>query len=296
VTVARRYNDFVWLRGALTKAFPALWVPPLPPKKMFGRYDQDFVEGRRQDLERFLNRVEEVPPLGESKAMTMFLSRPETTFKGGCTEIEEALKEQTVPTKTYLFQKLFPDLHENNLPATAGIDLDRLKDFLAKCREQLEALLESCRTALGKFDACSEEVKGLTDAFKELYQTETNYPYRPTPDRYDVRKQFEEWEKFTRQQTDLFELKFLRTVQYEYQDIVAFIELMDRRDVIAAQYQKVMAKCESWRATGDTELNPKQKAAKEADLTEEKELMEYLEIMNKICLQSEITKEMDNTG
>jgi len=293
VTVARRYSDFLWLRAQLGKAFSALWIPPLPPKKMFNRFDVDFVESRRKDLERFLNRVEEIPALAESKQMTMFLTRPETTFKGGCQEIDEAMKDETNATRTYLFQTLFPDLHEGNLAATASIDLDRLREFLMKCQEQLEALLDACRTSLTKYDACSEEVKALSNVFTDLIQTETNYPYRPAPDRYDIRSQLSKWEAFTRQQTDLFEMKFLHTVQYEYQDVVAFLELMERRNVLENIYNKINARCETWRSTGDANLNDKAKLSKEADLKEEVELQGYLEIFNKIILQNEITKVWD---
>jgi len=293
VTVARRYSDFLWLRNCLTKAFPALWIPPLPPKKMFNRFDIDFVESRRKDLERFLNRLEAIAPLAQSKQMIMFLSRPETTFKSGCQEIEEAMREDTNATRIYLFQTLFPDLHENNLSATAALDLTRLSEFLVKCREQLEALLESCKNSLSKYDQSSEEVKQLSQVFTELIQTERNYPYRPNPDRYDIRNQLNKWEAFTRQQTDSFEDKFLHTVQYEYQDVVAFLELIERRDLLEAQFTKLNTKCENWRGTGDSDLNPKQKAAKDTDLKEEKELQDYLEIFNKIVLENEITKVWD---
>eukprot|EP01083_Nonionella_stella_P170160 578447_1 len=31
ITVARRYNDFKWLRNMLCQQFPGIFVPPLPP-------------------------------------------------------------------------------------------------------------------------------------------------------------------------------------------------------------------------------------------------------------------------
>ena len=52
ITVARRYNDFKWLRSALLQQFPGLFVPPLPPANVIGRFENSFIEERRQDLER----------------------------------------------------------------------------------------------------------------------------------------------------------------------------------------------------------------------------------------------------
>ena len=54
ITVARRYNDFKWLRSILLKAFPGLFVPPLPPANVIGRFENSFIEERRQDLERYI--------------------------------------------------------------------------------------------------------------------------------------------------------------------------------------------------------------------------------------------------
>jgi len=83
INVARRYNDFKWLRSRLAIEFPGVFVPLLPPTKIMGRFEDEFVEERRYDLERFLQRIEEVKPFSESVSFRLFLSRPESTLAEG---------------------------------------------------------------------------------------------------------------------------------------------------------------------------------------------------------------------
>lgn len=63
-SVRRRYSDFEYLRAHLVtqvsnneKTKGSLRrVPELPGKKMWGKFEKDFIEQRRQGLEDFLNR------------------------------------------------------------------------------------------------------------------------------------------------------------------------------------------------------------------------------------------------
>ncbi len=76
ITVRRRYSDFLWLYNQLTEAHPGIIVPPVPEKHAIGkqhcfpfcaaqstflacigRFEGDFIEGRRLALERCLKRV-----------------------------------------------------------------------------------------------------------------------------------------------------------------------------------------------------------------------------------------------
>lgn len=68
--VRRRYNDFVILHGALQVAQADL---PLPPKKMFGNMDREFVSIRQQGLQNYLNVVLSHPTLAASLAVKRFL-------------------------------------------------------------------------------------------------------------------------------------------------------------------------------------------------------------------------------
>ncbi|KPV78020.1 uncharacterized protein RHOBADRAFT_65843 [Rhodotorula graminis WP1] len=78
----RRYHDFVFLRDALVKDFPACVVPPLPEKHRMeyvigDRFSPDFIERRRVDLERFLQRIGRHPKLSRTSIYQAFLESSE---------------------------------------------------------------------------------------------------------------------------------------------------------------------------------------------------------------------------
>lgn len=58
VTVARRFNDFKWLQQFFGRSFPSIFVPPLPPSSLLGRFEDTFIEERRKDLERYAHMHE----------------------------------------------------------------------------------------------------------------------------------------------------------------------------------------------------------------------------------------------
>jgi hypothetical protein len=57
--VFRRFSDFEWLLTKLqeNEHYKGLIIPPLPPKKVFGKMDPNFVEKRREELEAFLRGI-----------------------------------------------------------------------------------------------------------------------------------------------------------------------------------------------------------------------------------------------
>lgn len=74
VTVQRRFSHFVILHTALTRRLPGIALPPLPEKQYAGRFSDDFVEARRGDLERYINKVVRHPVARYAEILTFFLS------------------------------------------------------------------------------------------------------------------------------------------------------------------------------------------------------------------------------
>ncbi|EIN13987.1 lipid binding protein [Punctularia strigosozonata HHB-11173 SS5] len=80
----RRYKDFVFLREHLVKDFPACVVPPLPDKHRMeyitgDRFSPEFMERRRLDLHRFLQRLARHPTLQRSSLLRAFFESTEWT-------------------------------------------------------------------------------------------------------------------------------------------------------------------------------------------------------------------------
>ncbi|RVX69263.1 hypothetical protein B0A52_07239 [Exophiala mesophila] len=71
--VSRRYRDFLWLYNSLHNNNPGVVVPPPPEKQAVGRFDTNFVESRRQALERMLNKIAGHPILHHDADLKIFL-------------------------------------------------------------------------------------------------------------------------------------------------------------------------------------------------------------------------------
>ncbi|KAG8960054.1 hypothetical protein FRC05_007128 [Tulasnella sp. 425] len=74
VTVHRRFSHFVFLPTALSRRLPGIALPPLPDKQYTGRFNDEFVEARRGDLEKWLSRVVRYPLAWNSEVVVFFLS------------------------------------------------------------------------------------------------------------------------------------------------------------------------------------------------------------------------------
>mmetsp|Transcript_6196 Transcript_6196/g.9760 ORF Transcript_6196/g.9760 Transcript_6196/m.9760 type:complete len:321 (+) Transcript_6196:204-1166(+) len=56
-SVSRRFREFQELHSQLSKFKHAFPIPPIPPKKFFGRTNPDFVVKRQRELQRFLDEL-----------------------------------------------------------------------------------------------------------------------------------------------------------------------------------------------------------------------------------------------
>lgn len=80
-SVLRRYSDFLWLYERLHKERAGSIVPPLPEKQAVSRFSPEFVEERRNSLERFLRRVILHPELMDCSALLTFMRADDMTFQ-----------------------------------------------------------------------------------------------------------------------------------------------------------------------------------------------------------------------
>ncbi|ORY07227.1 lipid binding protein [Basidiobolus meristosporus CBS 931.73] len=79
IQVRRRFQEFVWLYNTLVYEYPACIIPPLPEKHRMeylkgDRFGQEFVEKRKDSLERFLQRIARHPTLQKSECLRIFLT------------------------------------------------------------------------------------------------------------------------------------------------------------------------------------------------------------------------------
>jgi sorting nexin-9/18/33 len=74
IAVSRRYKHFDWLHERLVEKFSLIPVPPLPDKQISGRYEEQFIEHRRVQLQEFVDWVCRHPVLSKCEVWMHFLT------------------------------------------------------------------------------------------------------------------------------------------------------------------------------------------------------------------------------
>lgn len=74
IPVSRRYKHFDWLHQRLLEKFCLIPIPPLPDKQISGRYEDEFVEHRRVQLQEFVDWVCRHPVLSTCEVWVHFLT------------------------------------------------------------------------------------------------------------------------------------------------------------------------------------------------------------------------------
>ena len=74
-TTAKRFSEFEALQKKMLATHKGTW-PKLPPKKLFGSLDEDFVQKRQKDLQAYLNECLKIEPDCATEALEAFLEIP----------------------------------------------------------------------------------------------------------------------------------------------------------------------------------------------------------------------------
>ncbi|XP_065348544.1 sorting nexin lst-4 [Cloeon dipterum] len=90
IQVSRRYKHFDWLHERLEEKFCLIPIPPLPDKQISGRYEEQFIEHRRLQLQLFVDCVCRHPVLSQSAVWKHFIEcTDEKMWKAGKRKAEK---------------------------------------------------------------------------------------------------------------------------------------------------------------------------------------------------------------
>ncbi|XP_031559150.1 uncharacterized protein LOC116295475 [Actinia tenebrosa] len=154
--VRRRFSEFEWLRRTLAKnSSISTTPPPLPNKRVLGRFNQDFLEKRRAALEEFLTKVINTTFHLSELAVHLFLQSSLTTK-----EIERVLegKDQRDVAELILQEKKLNEKltrkgseHTNTDSGFSGSNnLDwHIPDCILKCQGIGNGWSSGCTNMLG---------------------------------------------------------------------------------------------------------------------------------------------------
>ncbi|CAK9823458.1 Sorting nexin lst-4 [Anthophora retusa] len=90
IQVSRRYKHFDWLHERLEEKYCFIPIPPLPDKQISGRYEEQFIEHRRTQLQEFVDYVCRHPVLARSRVWEHFMTcTDEKRWKAGKRQAEK---------------------------------------------------------------------------------------------------------------------------------------------------------------------------------------------------------------
>ena len=95
----RRFNEFFVLHETLSKRWPGITLPPVPPKKTMGNKDMVFLQERRFYLERFLRKLSRYDFIINSQEFQIF-ARPQGL------DVEKSLNKLPKLSHSQLYDRL----------------------------------------------------------------------------------------------------------------------------------------------------------------------------------------------
>lgn len=155
IQVSRRYKHFDWLHERLVEKFCIVPIPPLPDKQISGRYEEQFIERRRLQLQSFVSRVCAHPVLSRSDVWLHFLTC--TDAKRWKTGKRKAEKDEVIGAAIFGVVQV----PEKQLDA---LQLESQTDAFGRFVQSLDSAVRNMQTNF------AEQVKRHQGPYKRDYQ------------------------------------------------------------------------------------------------------------------------------
>eukprot|EP00461_Guttulinopsis_vulgaris_P001995 UN01996 len=282
--VSRRYSEFEWLYNQLQSAFPGIFVPPIPPKKAFNNQDESFIEQtRRPGLQRWLNRISQIPILAESQPFQAFMGRLQT-FEAAQKEISKKFSARSADVLFSTYDFYFSDILANELPASIDEDIEALTTYLKikeKEAEQLAATSNELHTLMQKQCKAMEKMLTLVDQTNKTDEAHNqficNNPTRKAPTFHFSLQCYSQYlNELEPSYNDYFFLNNL----YEYEDLQAFLAFLADRKAFRAKQIKSQQKARAWDTTPCA--TEKQRTQRNADIQQDQYDTKMMSYFNKL--------------
>lgn len=208
IVVRRRYKHFDWLLQRLEEKFMVTPLPPLPEKQIAGRFQEDFVEHRRNLLQLWVNYITRHPVLSQCDVWWHFMTCSTDDMKGWKLGKRKAEKDELLGLNFFFSIDVNPTTTPLD-PIKTTKQIDNFQRFVAKFDEAVKHMFNTAVEQSKKFSTIySKDYKKLSESIKELssaFQSGTawrntlglNEAIRQTSAAYeDISRLFEEEPKY----------------------------------------------------------------------------------------------------
>lgn len=181
ISVSRRYKHFDWLHERLVEKFCLIPIPPLPDKQISGRYEEQFVEHRRVQLQEFVDWVCRHPVLSQCEVWHHFLTcNDDKMWKSGKRKAER----DTYVGGSYCWAISPPE--KTLLPSLVDAQIESCSQFVHAMDISVRNLLALSNDTAKRYQTqCKKEFQrigdGMSDLAKALNIDERRAPSKTTP-------------------------------------------------------------------------------------------------------------------
>lgn len=285
--VERRYSDFLWMRNQLQKLFPCVFIPPIPPKKPMALWPTGYLDFRRRELERFLNRLVKKPFVCSSKPFLVFMCRP-------CDQLAEGQKNSGIEvaritrawgTQTNRLKEAFPAVFTRSPPLDIETEIEGTREYLKKMNARMKAVLsagEKLHAMATKMANLATEFSSAIDLARadEVYlppsvkKSQKQIDHEKAHDRSELLDIGDVYTRTCFPSQDLFGPRLLSGIKEELGDVEAFLELFTRWEEIKSLSRKATQDASQWH-TPHGPTSSKSHDRKIAELRSETELRAF---------------------
>jgi len=168
VVVKRRYKHFDWLMQRLEEKFLVTPLPPLPEKQIAGRFQEDFVEHRRNLLQLWVNYITRHPVLSQCDVWWHFMACPTDDMKGWKLGKRKAEKDELVGANFFFSVEVNPGTNPLD-PVKTIKQLENFQRFVCKFDEAVKHMYTTAVDQSKKVSSVySKDYKKLSESIKEL--------------------------------------------------------------------------------------------------------------------------------
>ncbi|XP_035208787.1 sorting nexin lst-4-like, partial [Stegodyphus dumicola] len=210
IAVSRRYKHFDWLHERLEEKFSLIPIPPLPDKQISGRYQQDFIDHRMNQLQMWVNRICRHPVLSQSEVWMHFLTcTDEKRWKTGKRNAEKdkliggsffhAISTPSSPLDNSVVEKQVDHFHrfvmkmDDSVKQLFSVAVDQHKRYAGPVRKEIQRMSDAFKDLGIAFqmdsspssDPLTAAIKHTAGVYEELgkmYEDQPKYDVEPMAD------------------------------------------------------------------------------------------------------------------